>query len=246
MTWTIRIQGQVQGVGFRPFVWRAALERNLCGWVQNGLEGVLIRFNATSEQAADFQQYILQNIPPTARVTSASLTTDETDTFFDSFSIKESDANGLPALHLTADVAMCAECREEIHTPGNRRYRYPFATCAVCGPRYSILYGLPYDRPLTSMRGFDMCPHCVEEYRNPADRRYFAQTNSCPACGVTLRFFACAATFSQGETIGNEASMQRTLDAWRGGDDVLPSDVSYAPYRCKDPGGAPSSERGRQ
>ena len=220
MTWTIRIQGQVQGVGFRPFVWRAALERNLCGWVQNGLEGVLIRFNATAEQAADFQQYILQNIPPTARVTGSSLREDETETFFDSFSIKESDAEGHPLLHLTADVAMCAECREEIHTSGNRRYRYPFTTCAICGPRYSILHGLPYDRPLTSMRGFDMCPQCLEEYRNPADRRYYAQTNSCPACGITLRFFALAATRFQEEIRGNEPSMQHTLEAWRRGDIV--------------------------
>ena len=217
MTWTIRMQGQVQGVGFRPFVWRAALKRNLCGWVQNGLEGVLIRFNATHEQAADFQQYILQNIPPTARVTGASLTEDETETFFDSFSIKESDPHGNPVLHLTADVAMCAKCRAEIQDTGNRRYRYPFTTCTICGPRYSILLGLPYDRPLTSMRAFDMCPQCLEEYRNPADRRYFAQTNSCPTCGITLRFLGLAATGFAEQTIGNEPCMQQTLEAWRRG-----------------------------
>lgn len=188
MTWKISIQGQVQGVGFRPFVWRAALERNLKGWVANGLEGVLIKVNGTEQQAFDFQQFILDNTPETACVTASSFTPDDTDVCFDNFSIRESHSDGSPVLHLTPDVAICATCRDEMHDTANRRYQYAFTTCTVCGPRYSILTGLPYDRPFTSMYTFDMCRACKEEYDNPENRRYYAQTNSCQDCGIQLRF----------------------------------------------------------
>lgn len=189
MTWQISIRGQVQGVGFRPFVWRAALERNLKGWVANGPEGVLIKINGTEQQALDFQQFILQNAPETACVTAASLAPDN-DLFFDNFSIRESHSNGPPVLQLTPDIAICATCRAEIHDAANRRYRYPFTTCTVCGPRYSILTGLPYDRPFTSMRVFEMCRPCREEYDNPTNRRYYAQTNSCRDCGIRIELFS--------------------------------------------------------
>ncbi len=190
MTWNISIRGQVQGVGFRPFVWRAALEKNLKGWVVNGLDGVLIKINGTEQQILDFQQYILQNAPETACITATVVSPDETESFFDNFSIRDSHSEGLPVIHLTPDVSICAACREEIHDASNRRYGYPFTTCTVCGPRYSILTGLPYDRPFTAMHTFEMCMSCRDEYDDPANRRYYAQTNSCRECGISMALFA--------------------------------------------------------
>ena len=189
MTWIIRFNGQVQGVGFRPFVWRAALDRQLKGWVANGLEGVLVKVNGVEDQVVDFQNFILKNSPTTAHIESSSLTASDEHLFFDNFTIKDSDHEGLPVLHLTPDVALCNDCRADLLTPENRRYHYPFTTCTVCGPRYSILTGLPYDRPLTTMQGFVMCATCQQEYDDPTNRRYYAQTNSCPQCGIVLRLF---------------------------------------------------------
>ena len=218
MTWTIRIRGRVQGVGFRPFVRRTALERNLTGWVLNGLEGVLIKVNGTPAQVADFQQYLLKNAPETACVTESSVAEDENESFFDRFSIRESRHDGAPVLQLTPDVALCADCRRELHDPANRRFGYPFITCTVCGPRYSILTGLPYDRPFTSMRHFDMCAACQAEYDNPDDRRFYAQTNSCPDCGITLRWFAPDSASDFYEITGNQADLlQHIRSAWQAG-----------------------------
>ena len=218
MTWTITIRGRVQGVGFRPFVRRAALERNLNGWVVNGLEGVLIKINGTREQTIDFQQHLLKNAPETACVTASSVAKDENESFFDNFSICESSNDGLPVLHLTPDVALCAACRQEMHDPANRRFGYPFITCTVCGPRYSILTGVPYDRPLTTMRHFVMCAACKAEYEDPEDRRYYAQTNSCPVCGITLRLFMSetASDFTE-NTEDQEIVLQEVRKAWQRG-----------------------------
>lgn len=219
MTWNIHIQGQVQGVGFRPFVWRAALDRGLKGWVANGLQGVWIKINATEEQAIDFQNFILKNIPETAHITAATLTPDEDDTFFDQFTINDSHSDGLAVLHLTPDMALCAHCRSEIHTVANRRYQYAFTTCTVCGPRYSIITGLPYDRPQTTMQGFEMCPACQDEYNDPANRRFYAQTNSCPDCGIRLAFIGGALPLSkelQNETSQSEI-LQKVVHLWQTG-----------------------------
>lgn len=219
MTWNIHIQGQVQGVGFRPFVWRAALDRGLKGWVANGLQGVWIKINTTEEQAIDFQIFILKNIPETANITATSLTADDDDTFFDQFTIIDSHSDGLAVLHLTPDMSMCTHCRSEIHAVADRRYQYAFTTCTVCGPRYSIITGLPYDRPLTTMQGFEMCPTCQEEYNDPANRRFYAQTNSCPDCGIRLAFIGGALPLSQ--ELQNETSqaeiLQKVVHLWQKG-----------------------------
>jgi hydrogenase maturation protein HypF len=219
MTWKIHIKGQVQGVGFRPFVWRAALERNLKGWVANGLEGVLIKINGSEQEAADFQQYLLQNAPETACVTATSLTLDDVPSPFDDFSIRESRNEGQPTLYLTPDVAMCPDCRQEIREAGNRRYRYAFTTCTVCGPRYSIMTGLPYDRPFTTMKGFLMCPACQAEYDNPLNCRYFAQTNSCSECGISMEWHACHSnreTTTPG-TADQQQIIRQVIEAWNSG-----------------------------
>ncbi len=214
MTWKISILGQVQGVGFRPFVWRSALDKNLKGWVANGLQGVVIKINASENQAIDFQEFILKNAPKMSRITGSSIERDA-DEFFENFAIQESENKGLPILLLTPDVSICPACRDEISDPENRRFRYAFTTCTVCGPRFSILKGVPYDRFLTTMRHFEMCENCRAEYENPENRRYFAQTNSCEKCGIRLRLFDCKnaahLVFDQNEIF------QNIISAWKSG-----------------------------
>lgn len=214
MTWRFCLRGVVQGVGFRPFVWRAALEQNLRGTVANGLEGVVVQLNGTVQQALDFHDYILQHAPPLAKITHHTIAS-IAETFFDSFTIEESDLNGKPTVLITPDVALCNDCRQELNDPANRRFGYAFTTCTVCGPRYSILRGLPYDRPLTSMKAFEMCEACAAEYHNPENRRFYAQTNSCPDCGITLQLFENSThRFIPG---GQAELLKKVLEAWQNG-----------------------------
>ncbi len=211
MTWEISIRGRVQGVGFRPFVWRAALQRNLKGSVANGLQGVVMKINATKQQALDFQYYLVENAPELARITGHSIEPIP-EQFFDNFTIEESAHEGLPLLLLPPDVALCNSCRAEIHDPGNRRYGYAFTTCTVCGPRYSILTGVPYDRAYTSMQGFDLCKTCQAEYENPEEHRYYAQTNSCSDCGIQMQFFDFATLIWGGDRIEFRQDLQDGQD----------------------------------
>jgi hydrogenase maturation protein HypF len=187
-TYHIHIEGQVQGVGFRPFVYQLAHQYQLTGWVSNGVDGVHIEVTGEESEIADFYQDILDHPPLNARIINNSLQALE-ETTFESFSIQESTAQGKPNLLLTPDLGICPECREELHRSSDPRYHYAFTTCLKCGPRYSIINGLPYDRPFTSMRDFGMCPSCLREYDDPTNRRFFSQTNSCPECAVHLFWY---------------------------------------------------------
>jgi hydrogenase maturation protein HypF len=182
-TFHLHISGQVQGVGFRPFVWRLARAYSLRGWVNNTTDGVHILFNAESPDA--FQQAILREAPALARITDIRCEALPFQEFPD-FKIKNSASDAPPNLLVTPDFALCADCRRELQDPTNRRYGYAFTTCTNCGPRYSILTDLPYDRERTSMAPFGQCPDCRTEFDDPEDRRYFSQTNSCPTCGIRL------------------------------------------------------------
>ncbi len=182
-TWHIHIQGQVQGVGFRPYVFFMAKEYELKGWVNNTVDGVHIEFNAEERIATDFYHHLLSQAPVLAQITSHRIYETE-EAFFDNFQIIHSESSGEPQLLLTPDFAICEACKSELHTHANRRRAYPFITCTHCGPRYSIITQLPYDRVRTSMKMFQMCEDCQTEYTNPSDRRYYAQTNSCPACSI--------------------------------------------------------------
>ncbi len=184
----IHIQGMVQGVGFRPFVYKRAVARGLKGWVNNTTDGVHIEINATEEEARAFLQELLEHLPPLAVVTQTRLYP-VAGKPYQSFEIIRSVDTAPPRLLLTPDTAMCADCRRELHDPANRRYGYPFITCTNCGPRYSIITALPYDRPHTTMASFDMCPACRAEYTNPLDRRYYSQTNSCPDCAIEMQWY---------------------------------------------------------
>jgi hydrogenase maturation protein HypF len=192
----IRITGAVQGVGFRPHVYRMAGRHGLAGFVLNSAQGVLIEVEGASATA--FVEQLRAQPPAHAVIAGFSLESiaDLGDT---SFTVRHSDSSGQPAAYLLPDLAICDACQAEIRDPANRRFRYPFTTCTDCGPRFSIAEGLPYDRPLTTMRHFPMCAACQSEYDHPADRRFHAQTNCCPACGPQLELWSAA-----GETLARE------------------------------------------
>lgn len=187
-TYHIHIGGLVQGVGFRPFVCRLANRMNICGWVSNGNDGVHIEFNAVPETADSFYTSVLCCQPENAIIRSHHMQQTATQ-HFTGFYIKESDAAAHPDLLLTPDIAMCPECHKEINDPENKRYQYPFTTCLNCGPRYSIITGLPYDRANTTMAEMEQCPSCEKEYHDIHDLRHFSQTNSCPDCAIPMHLF---------------------------------------------------------
>lgn len=184
----IHLNGLVQGVGFRPFVFRMATEWGLSGTVGNGSNGVEIILNTSETIAQQFLRTIIQQPPPLAHITHSNVQRIDYQHFQD-FKIIESTTSEKATLLLSPDFAMCATCRTELHDPQNRRFRYSFITCTQCGPRYSITQSLPYDRPNTTMRPFEMCAACGAEYETPTDRRFYSQTNSCPDCGPQLGWY---------------------------------------------------------
>ncbi len=187
MRWVhIHIEGLVQGVGFRPFVFKLANELNLKGWVCNGVDGVHIETGGTDKHVENFINHLKESAPEQSFVTRFSIE-DISEIQVEDFKIIESNPLGTPNLLITPDLGLCDACRKDIATPSNKRYQYPFTTCTHCGPRYSILKSLPYDRQTTSMELFAMCPECETEYHDPHDRRHFSQTNSCPECTIPLR-----------------------------------------------------------
>ncbi|MDX2249469.1 MAG: carbamoyltransferase HypF [Bacteroidia bacterium] len=185
-TYHIHIEGQVQGVGFRPFVYRLARSLGLSGTVCNGRDGVHVYFNTCSLSAQSFCQKLLRNKPPQAEILRYTLEKSD-PLFFTQFDIVESIPSTLQSnLLITPDRGLCDDCRRELHSPEDRRFHYPFITCINCGPRFSIIHALPYDRENTGMAPFILCPTCQAEYNDPLTRRYFSQTSSCPDCAVVL------------------------------------------------------------
>ena len=177
-----RARGIVQGVGFRPFVHRLAHEAGLGGWILNDGEGVLIEVEG--RQLDRFAADLVERAPELARIDS--LTVERIDPLGEQqFTIRDSVATGGAAL-VPADVATCNNCLRELFDPSDRRYRYPFVNCTQCGPRFTIVRSVPYDRPNTTMAGFPLCPDCRREYEDPADRRFHAEPIACPACGPRL------------------------------------------------------------
>ncbi|ETD82430.1 carbamoyltransferase HypF [Rhodobacter capsulatus] len=179
--WQIRVRGQVQGVGFRPFVWQLARARGLRGVVLNDAEGVLIR---VAGDLGDFAAALRDQAPPLARVDAVEVTAAVCDDLPEGFQIAASGAAGAET-RVTPDAATCPDCLAEIRGEGRRR-GYAFTNCTHCGPRFSILQSLPYDRARTTMAPFAMCPACRAEYEDPADRRFHAQPIACPDCGPRL------------------------------------------------------------
>lgn len=181
----IAVCGRVQGVGFRPFVWRMATELGLGGYVANTPDGLVVEAEGRADDVAALLRRLETAPPPQAMLrtltTTAMATRDEA-----SFRIAASTAAGAGLPTVSPDLATCADCLDEVFDPTDRRYRYPFTNCTNCGPRFSIVEAVPYDRSRTSMRRFDLCRRCRDEYGNPADRRFHAEPIACPACGPQL------------------------------------------------------------
>ncbi len=183
------IRGAVQGVGFRPFIFRLAESLGLAGWVNNSSQGVFIEVEGRRDLLDSFLLRIEREKPPLSFI--QSLEPSFLDTVgYAGFDIRPSNETGAKTALVSPDVATCADCLREILDPGNRRFRYPFTNCTNCGPRFTIIEGLPYDRPNTTMRKFVMCGECMAEYENPLDRRFHAQPNACPACGPHLELLS--------------------------------------------------------
>lgn len=211
-TFHIHIQGIVQGVGFRPFVYNLALSEKLLGWVNNSTDGVHIEINADEIQANAFLNSIIQNPPELAHITDSHIFKTEEEVF-NKFEIIQSKSANENNVLLTPDFGLCPTCKEEIYDPDNKRFNYPFTTCINCGPRFSIINKLPYDRETTTMDHFEMCESCKKEYNEPKDRRYYSQTNSCPDCSIELSLVN-----SEGELISNaNTSISDVVGFWKEG-----------------------------
>ena len=184
------IRGAVQGVGFRPFIYRLATTLNLSGWVSNTARGVLLEVEGEREVLESFLLRVEREKPAISFIQSLeSVWADPCG--YRGFEIRESEGGEKSAL-VMPDVATCPECLVEVMDPANRRYQYPFTNCTNCGPRYTIIESLPYDRPRTTMKKFTMCPACAKEYKDPSNRRFHAQPNACPECGPQLALWDAA------------------------------------------------------
>jgi hydrogenase maturation protein HypF len=167
----VRVEGTVQGVGFRPYVHRLAGELGLAGYVLNDSRGVLLEIEGSSDAISGFLSRLGPDAPPLAVLESLTVSDCET-TGEGGFEIRPSPHGERADVPVTPDSATCADCLRELLDPADRRYRYPFINCTNCGPRFTIVRGVPYDRPLTTMAGFQMCGDCLAEYENPGDRRF--------------------------------------------------------------------------
>ena len=200
----VNVRGAVQGVGFRPFVYRLAAQERLNGWVLNSGQGVFIEAEGARGTLKRFILRLEKETPPRAVIRGLEFS------FLDAvgykgFEIRESEDQGAKSALISPDTAACPDCVREIFDSGDRRHRYPFTNCTNCGPRFTIIEALPYDRPNTSMKGFAMCADCLAEYHDPMDRRFHAQPNACPRCGPQLAFW---------DTDGNlRANADRALTA---------------------------------
>jgi len=228
----IEIQGAVQGVGFRPYVYRLAGELGLAGWVINDTRGVFIEVEGSTARLAAFLNRLPAEAPTVARIvrlTHAWLPA----TGYTNFEIRHSEGGGAHSVLILPDLATCPACRAELLDASNRRHRYPFINCTDCGPRFTIIEALPYDRPNTTLHSFTLCPACRAEYDDPRDRRFHAQPNACPVCGPQLAFYArngaragqgtegwpaTVATWSLAAT--GEEALQAVQDALRRGEIV--------------------------
>ncbi|OGR52951.1 MAG: carbamoyltransferase HypF [Elusimicrobia bacterium GWA2_62_23] len=199
----ILVKGVVQGVGFRPHVYKLAAGRRLAGWVKNDAAGVTIEAEGPPAEVAAFIKELSSRRPAAARIDSVAVSPARPKGG-KVFLITKSGGKVPAAAIIPADLALCADCRAEMLNPADRRYLYPFTNCTNCGPRFTIVESVPYDRPYTTMAGFKMCPSCLKEYKDPLDRRFHAQPNACPVCGPAVKL-----SFS-GKTLSGPAALEKT------------------------------------
>ncbi len=235
----ITISGRVQGVGFRPFVYRLAHQHDITGWVRNADGAVEIHAEGRPAQLLQFSNALLSEAPPLAapgllairdcaaeQIQGFSIldSAASTQACLNDASSKTADAG---SIHLPPDGFVCADCLSELHDPTNRRHRYPFINCTQCGPRYTLITALPYDRPNTAMRDFALCPDCRQEYGDPLDRRFHAEPIACPACGPHLQFVSGDKT-----TDGDEAALAAAVAALQSGKIVAVKGVGGYHLMC--------------
>src|SRR3954468_10954603 len=218
-----RVEGTVQGVGFRPFVYRLAAELELAGFVGYDERGVLVEVEGGEGAVEGFLRRLAAEAPPLAAV-EAVRPRDLAPAGDHGFRIVASPRGGEPAALVSPDTATCDDCLAELFDPADRRHRYPFVNCTNCGPRFTIVRAVPYDRPRTTMAGFELCARCAAEYEDPADRRFHAQPNACPECGPALRLLP-------GGLRGDEA-MRGAVAALRGGAGVAVKGIGGYPLAC--------------
>jgi len=178
----IKVRGVVQGVGFRPFVYRVASELGLAGWVLNGEEGVVIHLEGDAAVLQEFVRKLKEEAPPASNIASIDVQP-VAPVGFQAFTIKESEHTRRPTVRISPDLPVCDACLKELGDSGDRRFQYPYINCTNCGPRYTVILALPYDRPNTTMKDWPFDEYCDREYHDPANRRFHAQPVACPACG---------------------------------------------------------------
>jgi|Deesub1362A_J573_1020465.scaffolds.fasta_scaffold00317_42 hydrogenase maturation protein HypF len=208
----VRVTGLVQGVGFRPFVYRLAVGLGLSGYVRNDTVGVLIEVEGHKERLDEFLIRLESDHPPVSRIYSLQHSFLE-DKGLSGFEIRDSDESGEIHANILPDISTCDDCLREMYDPSDRRHRYPFINCTNCGPRFTIIERLPYDRKNTSMRLFRMCPECEKEYHRPDDRRFHAQPNACHMCGPHVALYDIKGLLmAEGDT-----AIERAVDKLRNG-----------------------------
>jgi hydrogenase maturation protein HypF len=203
--------GIVQGVGFRPFIYRTARKYDLAGWVQNRADGVYAELEGSDNHLTAFLDEVKTTPPPLAEVSLAQAV-EMTPTGDREFRILESEGGAKRKVHIAPDIAVCDDCLAELFDPADRRHRYPFINCTNCGPRLTIINDIPYDRSRTSMACFPMCPVCQGEFDDPGNRRFHAEPNACPVCGPTLQLLD-----GEGRLIPDVDPLRETVNALKGG-----------------------------
>ncbi|MFA4839182.1 MAG: carbamoyltransferase HypF [Candidatus Neomarinimicrobiota bacterium] len=207
-TYRLSISGIVQGVGFRPFVYRLANECRLTGYVANTSTGVTILIQGEKIDLEKFLEHVRIDAPAHSRIDELSTQTITEGEMFQQFSIRDSQSESEKTARISPDLDVCDDCLKELFDRTNRRYLYPFTNCTHCGPRFTITLDVPYDRKLTTMQDFVMCPDCQREYENPVNRRFHAQPNACPVCGPRVRLFSNDAAI---ELIGGDSSQNEAI-----------------------------------
>ena len=236
----ITVEGRVQGVGFRPFVARLARQLEITGWVRNRSGRVEIHAEAPAEVLDLFVRQLSERAPPLSRVMPPAVDK-ALLRGITGFEILSSEIGDGTAARIPPDYFVCDDCLAEMRDPAQRRYRYPFINCTQCGPRYTLIDRLPYDRPNTAMAGFTLCPDCRAEYLDPSERRYHAQPLACPNCGPSLSFHR----HGEPEVVGNEAALTACLAALRSGAIVAIKGIGGYHLLC-DAADASAVERLRQ
>ena len=204
--YSIQVRGVVQGVGFRPFVYRLACAYNLNGWVLNAQQGVEIHLEGSEEAFQWFLDEMKSHPPQAAQISAVSVESAE-PVGFTEFTIRESAGERQPTARISPDLPMCEQCLQELFDPSDRRHHYPYINCTNCGPRYSVIRSLPYDRPHTTMAAWPLDAHCAVDYVNPADRRFHAQPVACPACGPHY-FYQAGDQFERGDKAAIRKAVQ--------------------------------------